>query len=200
MTPDHMQARMRPAGIDQADADLAAETMQDQLVALLDLAMTLKHVHWNVIGPGFLAVHEMLDDHVSSVRAMADVLAERIATLGHVPNGLVGFVSGHRGHDDYGLGRATVDEHLIALDMVYSGVVGSHREAAVATEEPDPVTSDVLIGQIAQLEQLQWFVRAHIENRSGTLPATGTEVEVSHTDVGIATDRIPASLRSGEAG
>ena len=166
-----IQGQMRPAGLDPEDAKLAAETMQEQLTALLDLSLTLKHVQWNVVGPGFLAVHEMLDDHVEKVREMADVLAERVATLGHVPNGLLGYLSDQRRRRDYGLGRATVEAHLGALDLLYSDVIQTHREAAVTTEEPDPVTNDIFIGQSAELEQLQWFVRAHIENTSGLVPS-----------------------------
>jgi starvation-inducible DNA-binding protein len=164
--------RMRPAGLDPEDADLAAETMQEQLTALLDLSLTLKHIHWNVVGPGFLAVHEMLDAHVKQVRSMADALAERVATLGHVPNGLAGYLAEQRDGEDYVLGRATVESHLGALDLVYSDVISGHREAAVTTEDPDPVTADMFIGQTGELEQLQWFIRAHIENTSGEVPSS----------------------------
>lgn len=177
------QGHMRPAGLDPDDAKVAAEAMQEQMIVLLDLSMTLKHIHWNVVGPGFLAIHEMLDDHVEKVRKMADVLAERVATLGHVPNGLIGYLSAARSRDDYGLGRATVEAHLGALDLVYSNLIQSHREAAVATEEPDPVTNDIFIGQTADLEQLQWFVRAHIENTSGRVPSSmeSNELEAAAT-------------------
>jgi starvation-inducible DNA-binding protein len=173
--------QMHPAGLDPEDAAIAAEAMQEQLTALLDLSMTIKHIHWNVVGPGFLAVHEMLDDHVKVVRELADVLAERVATLGHVPNGLVGHISKERQRGDYGLGRGTVEAHLGALDHVYSDVIRAHREAAVTTEEPDPVTNDILIGQTAALEQIQWFVRAHIENTSGQVPSSeeGDEMEAA---------------------
>lgn len=184
-----IQGHMRPAGLDAEDAKIAAETMQEQLTALLDLAMTLKHVHWNVVGPGFLAVHEMLDDHVEKVREMADVLAERVATLGHVPNGLIGHLSDQRHRGDYGLGRATVEAHLGALDLLYSDVIQTHREAAVTTEEPDPVTNDIFIGQSAELEQLQWFVRAHIENTSGRVPSVKESDEVEAAAVAVAGDR-----------
>jgi starvation-inducible DNA-binding protein len=179
---------MRPAGLDPEDAKLAAETMQEQLTALLDLSMTLKHVHWNVVGPGFLAVHEMLDDHVEKVRKMADVLAERVATLGHVPNGLIGYLSDQRRRRDYGLGRATVEAHLGALDLLYSDVIQTHREAAVITEEPDPVTNDIFIGQSAELEQLQWFVRAHIENTSGLVLSARESGDVASAAVAVAGD------------
>jgi starvation-inducible DNA-binding protein len=35
--------------------------MQGRLVGLVDLALTLKHIHWNVVGPDFISVHTMLD-------------------------------------------------------------------------------------------------------------------------------------------
>ena len=45
------------------DNDAAAKTieaLEKRLVALLDLQLTLKHIHWNVVGPNFIGVHEML--------------------------------------------------------------------------------------------------------------------------------------------
>ena len=55
--------------------------LQQRLHALNDLALTLKHVHWNVVGPQFISVHTMLDPQVDGVRAMVDDIAERIASL-----------------------------------------------------------------------------------------------------------------------
>ena len=43
--------------------------------------------------------------------------------------------------------------------------------------EIDPVTEDMLIGQTATLEQFQWFVRAHLEARDGSIPQSTTEEE-----------------------
>jgi starvation-inducible DNA-binding protein len=55
------------------------------------------------------------------------------------------------------------------LDVVYQGVIADHRKAADDTEETDPVTNDMLIGQLHQLELFHWFIRAHLENAAGTL-------------------------------
>ena len=67
-------------GLDEKDAERVVELLQDRLYAANDLHLTLKHVHWNVVGPHFIAVHEMLDPQVEEVRGFADDLAERIAT------------------------------------------------------------------------------------------------------------------------
>jgi len=159
--------------MDSAAATRVASTLQDRLNALTDLHLTLKHIHWNVVGPHFVAVHEMLDPQVDAVRAMADVLAERIATLGSQPIGTPGALVSARSWDDYSLNRAGALEHLAALNLVYDGVISDHRAAIGSTEEPDPVTQDILIGQSAQLEQFQWFARAHLERSSGDLVSEG---------------------------
>ena len=70
--------------------------LQDRLNALNDLALTLKHVHWNVVGRNFIAVHEMLDPQIDTVRTMVDDVAERMATLGVPPLGTPGVIVEHR--------------------------------------------------------------------------------------------------------
>jgi starvation-inducible DNA-binding protein len=164
-------------GIDEKDAGTVVALLQDRLNALNDLALTLKHVHWNVVGPHFIAVHLMLDPQVDAVRLMVDTTAERIATLGGSPQGTPGAIVAQRSWDDYSVGRDDAIAHLGALDVVYTGVIESHREAIEATDEPDPVTQDMLIAQSAQLEQFQWFVRAHLENSAGQLTTGSANTE-----------------------
>ncbi len=74
-------------GMSEADAERVVDLLQSRLSATNDLHLTLGHVHWNVVGPHFIAVHEMLDPQVDAVRGFADDLAERIATLGGSPVG-----------------------------------------------------------------------------------------------------------------
>src|SRR5215472_1982692 len=125
-------------GMKTGDAEQVIVLLQDRLNSLNDLALTLKHVHWNVTGPNFIAVHTMLDPQVEAVRAMADATAERIATLGGSPVGTPGALVSQRDWDDYSIGRADAIAHLGALDIVYDGVIKAHREAIDATDEPDP--------------------------------------------------------------
>jgi starvation-inducible DNA-binding protein len=135
---------------------------------LNDLQLTLKHAHWNVVGPHFIGVHTMLDPQVDGVREMVDVLAERMATLGVVPIGTPGALVADRSWSDYDVMRADATAHLVALDKVYDGVIADHREVMDAIED-DLVTQDILVGQVGELEKYQWFVRAHLESASGAL-------------------------------
>lgn len=164
-------------GMSTEDADRVTSLLQERLNSLNDLALTLKHIHWNVVGPHFIAVHTMLDPQVDAVREMVDTTAERIATLGAAPLGTPGALVKERSWDDYSLGRADAMEHLGALDLVYDSVIANHRAAMDKLEELDLVSQDILIEQLEKLEQFQWFVRAHLENSSGTLATAGANTE-----------------------
>src|SRR5688572_12574845 len=165
-----MASKYTVPGMSEADAQRVAERLQERLTALIDLMLTLKHIHWNVVGPNFIAVHEMLDPQVDAVRGMVDDVAERIATLGFEPQGTPGYVATHRSWEDYSLGRASTLEHLAALDLVYQGVISSHREAIKEFDDLDLVSQDLMIAQAEKLEMFHWFVRAHLEDKAGRIP------------------------------
>ncbi len=146
------------------EIDQLNETLQVRLAALLDLHLTLKHVHWNVVGPNFISVHEMLDDFVEKVRPMSDDLAERIRTLGGEPAGTPQRIADRRTWDDYALGRAGSQQHLESLDRVYEGIIGDHRKAIDQANGVDPVTEGMLVDQTAGLELMQWFIHSFLEH------------------------------------
>lgn len=164
-------------GLTLKDAGTIIDELQMRLHALNDLALTLKHVHWNVVGPSFIGVHTMLDPQIECVRQWADELAERIAQLGGVPNGLPGALVAARTWDDYSLDRADVMAHLGALDMVYDGVITDYRDSIEKVGDLDPVTEDLLIGHCGDLELYHWFVRAHFIGEDGVLATTGASTE-----------------------
>ena len=162
-------SRYTVPGLDEASAGKIARILQGRLDATTDLHLTLKHVHWNVVGPSFVAVHEMLDPWVDEVRLMSDALAERIATLGHEPVGTPGAVVRNRTWDDYGLGKAGALDHLAALDLVYDGLLEDYRRAIEELDSLDLVSQDMVIAQADKLEMQQWFMRAHLDDGSGRL-------------------------------
>ena len=164
-------------GMSDADAERVITLLQDRLHAANDLHLTLKHVHWNVVGPHFIAVHEMIDPQVEAVRGFADDLAERIATMGGSPKGPPGAIGDYRTWDASALGRGTTQEHLGALDLVYQGVISSYREGIKELGDLDPVTEDMFISQTDKLELFHWFIRAHLEDKGGSLSTEGASSE-----------------------
>lgn len=106
-TPNQRTAPYTVPGLSTENGHEVAQTLQQRLHALNDLQLTLKHAHWNVVGPNFISVHEMLDPQIELVRGFVDELAERMATLGVGPSGLPGDLVQARTWDDYSVHRAT---------------------------------------------------------------------------------------------
>ncbi len=185
-------------GLTTTEGHALADTLQQRLNALNDLQLTLKHAHWNVVGPNFISVHEMLDPQIETVRGFVDEVAERMATMGVSPNGLPGAIVASRKWDDYDVMRATGVEHLAALDLVYSGVIKDHRKAIEKAGKVDPVTEDMLIGQVKELELFQWFMRSHIESVTGQLENSRANTEKAAANA-VTTDKAAKSTKSTKA-
>lgn len=169
-------------GLTEEQTAKTVELLQNRLSAYNDLHLTLKHIHWNVVGPNFIGVHEMIDPQVELVRGYADAVAERMAAMGASPRGTVDGIVEHRTWTDYSINRDTAQAHLGALDLVYDGVVADNRAAMAALEDLDLVTQDLFIGQTGELEKFQWFVRAHLENSGGRLSNEGARTEQQAAD------------------
>ena len=178
MVTSERQASFTAPGLSAEDGERVAVILQQRLCALIDLGLTLKHIHWNVVGPSFISVHQMLDPQYAGVQKMVDTLAERVATMGGVPSGLPGRLVEMRTWDDYELGRADTQAHLGALDLVYRGVVSDHRTATVEVGNLDKVSEGILIEQTGELEMYHWFVRSHLADWAGGLVTAGTETEI----------------------
>ena len=127
----------RPRDVRQAGSEVA-ELLQKQLSTYNDLHLTLKHVHWNVVGPNFIGVHEMIDPQVELVRGYADEVAERDrhARQRH-RRARPGAIIKDRTWDDYSVGRDTVQAHLAALDLVYTGVIEDTRKGIDRLDDLD---------------------------------------------------------------
>ncbi|GHB25053.1 MULTISPECIES: Dps family protein [Streptomyces] len=177
MSPSASAPRYTVPGLGLDEGRQVIDLLTLRLHALNDLALTLKHIHWNVVGPHFIAVHEMLDPQTAAVREMADSAAERISALGGEPHGTPGALVAERTWDDYSVGRADAIAHLGALDLVYTGIIEDHRRAVQEAGGIDPITEDLLIEHLRGLEQFQWFVRAHLESGSGSLSNAGATTE-----------------------
>lgn len=174
-----MEPQFAPAGMSTGDAGDVTEILQSRLSDFVDLSLTLKHIHWNVVGFGFIGIHKLMDEQTEAVRALIDETAERITTLGAVAAALPSqVVDGRSSEGDYALGRGPVMAHLGALDKVYERVISQHRDATSAVGQMDPVSEDLLISQTAALDLLHWFIRAHLSDTEGNLATFANDSEL----------------------
>lgn len=145
---------------------VVANGLQVLLAKLTRLYLELKHCHWNVVGPQFIAIHKMLDKMAQMAADETDQVAERIAALGGSPDGTLKCLVMTLGIEqpEYPQGKADTQVYLAYLDKCFSEVIAKERELITQTGELDLVTQDLLTGQAQELEKNRWFIRAHLEH------------------------------------
>ncbi|NMN01286.1 DNA starvation/stationary phase protection protein [Bifidobacterium sp. DSM 109958] len=150
-------------GLDEAASEKAVAILQNRLAQEQEAALVLKHAHWNVTGPNFIAVHEMLDPQVEVVLAQADETAERIATLGGAPDGRPEAIVRARTWKDFDVeGRKSTVDYINALIEYYDGFIADDRKAVEELDELDFVSSNIIQDHVQELEKFQWFLRSHV--------------------------------------
>ncbi|MET9373455.1 DNA starvation/stationary phase protection protein [Streptomyces sp. NPDC003035] len=148
------------SSLSEADLKTVGNALQGALVDLVDLALVAKQVHWNVVGPRFRSVHLQLDDVVATARQHSDVVAERASAVGVNPDGRAASVASGSAIGDVPTGWIKdVDAVKIMVDALVA-VIARMRERIEATDEPDPVTQDIIIGLTADLEKHAWMFQA----------------------------------------
>ena len=136
------------------------EALQGALVDLIDLSLVAKQVHWNVIGPRFRSIHLQLDEVVDTTRLASDTVAERASAIGVTPDGRAGTVAKTSGVDTVTDGWVKDTEVVDIMVAALDAVITRMRERITATDKPDPVSQDILIGITADLEKYHWMFQA----------------------------------------
>jgi starvation-inducible DNA-binding protein len=67
--------------------------LNESLASVIDLALVTKQAHWNLKGPQFIAVHELLDTFRAQLDNHGDTIAERVVQLGGTALGSLQSVS-----------------------------------------------------------------------------------------------------------
>ncbi|MET9950683.1 DNA starvation/stationary phase protection protein [Streptomyces sp. NPDC006339] len=148
------------SSLSDADLKTVGNALQGALVDLVDLALVAKQVHWNVVGPRFRSVHLQLDDVVATARTHSDTVAERASAIGVNPDGRAATVASGSAIGTVPEGWIKDTDAVRILVDALAAVVTRMRERIDVTEEPDPVTQDILIGLTADLEKHAWMFQA----------------------------------------
>ncbi|MEU6175944.1 DNA starvation/stationary phase protection protein [Streptantibioticus parmotrematis] len=139
---------------------ITGDALQGALVDLVDLSLVAKQVHWNIVGPRFRSVHLQLDEVVTTARTYADTVAERASAIGVSPDGRAETVAKSSAletvRDGWINDKDVVDYMIKAL----SAVIAKMRDRIQATDGPDLVSQDILIGLTADLEKHHWMFQA----------------------------------------
>ncbi|MDC9824984.1 DNA starvation/stationary phase protection protein Dps [Devosia sp. ZB163] len=135
-----------------------------RLADAIDLALVTKQAHWNLKGPNFIAVHEMLDQLRGDLDGHVDVIAERVAQLDGIALGTLQTVSEASQLAPYPTDISKSDDHLNALVERYAKVSRSAREGIDAADEAgDADTADIFTAFSRDLDKDLWFLKSHLQ-------------------------------------
>lgn len=140
------------------------DILNARLADAIDLALITKQAHWNLRGPDFIAVHEMLDPMRASLDTHVDTIAERVAQLDGIALGTSQVVAEASAIAPYPTDIRKTTDHLKALAERYAALANQVREDIDATDEAgDADAADILTAFSRDLDKNLWFIKSHLE-------------------------------------
>ena len=158
-TPAETSSVVRSTLDESAKAEVQTR-LQPLLVDLLDLTLTGKQLHWNVIGDNFRSVHKHLDKMVATWRTWSDDVAERMAAIGVSPDGRIQRVAGDSPADPAPESWCHQTEVIAVMADRIEAAAAATRGRLEGLGEIDLVSEDLLIGILEGLEEQLWMVSA----------------------------------------
>ena len=145
---------------------VSIEVLNARLADAIDLALITKQAHWNLKGPQFIAIHEMLDQFRASLNGHVDTIAERAVQLGGMAKGTSQVVAEKTTLKPYPTDISRTKDHLAALIERYGSVANAVREAIDQTDEAgDATTADIFTAFSRDLDKSLWFLEAHVQEK-----------------------------------
>jgi starvation-inducible DNA-binding protein len=151
--------------LDPAIRQEAIELLNDRLADCIDLHTQVKHAHWNVKGPEFIALHKLFDEINDAVVDYVDTIAERAVQLGGVVQGTARSVARRSSLPEYPAIAVDCCEHIEALSTALAAFGKVARKGIEeATKLADLDTADVFTEVSRGIDKWLWFVEAHAQS------------------------------------
>ena len=152
-------------GLTEQQRQGVIELLNRDLADAYLLLVKTKKFHWDVVGPQFLTLHKLWEEHYNVLTVNIDACAERIRSLGGYPIGTMkGFLE-----------LTSLKEHPgdvpMASEMV-SSLIDDHEQVirnmrshidSCSESFHDQGTADFLTGLMEQHEEIAWMLRSFME-------------------------------------
>ncbi len=160
-TRNHLPSNAKAVAIDLLNARLADG---------IDLALATKQAHWNLKGPQFIGIHEMLDGFRTAQDEWNDTMAERVAQLGGTAFGTTQAVAAATKLPSYPTNIYAIADHLAALIDRYAHLGNAlHENIDQSAEAGDADTADIFTEVSRGIDKQLWFLEAHVQEPTGAI-------------------------------
>jgi len=140
----------------------SASLLNKALSTAIDLQGQMKQAHWNLRGPGFIAVHKLFDDAAALAYDQSDVLAERAGALGSEAMGTIQVATKSTALAPYPLKLADATAHIEAVCAALAAYSTQLRDASQAcTQSGDISSADLFTRLLGAIDAQQWLIEAH---------------------------------------
>ncbi len=158
-------SRMTPTSrclLSHESASMAGEHLQPTLVDLIAISLQAKQAHWNITGCNFSELHVQFDQISGAALEAADEVAERMAAIGVSPDGrgvtMVNDSSLAAMPGGFLRDRQAVEVMAMSIEKACRMM----RSRLEPLGNADPVSQDVLIGTLRNLEKHLWMLQARL--------------------------------------
>jgi starvation-inducible DNA-binding protein len=138
----------------------STKALQTTLNELIAHRHAVQQCHWNVQGPRFYALHDLLGHFYTDLDAVIDVVAERQVILGSPADGRPSYVG--KNTDMEPLPEGMIDDQAAIELLISRTKTLSDRlyERIEEVGEKDLVTQDLFIQLAGMLDQQLWKLRS----------------------------------------
>jgi starvation-inducible DNA-binding protein len=153
-----------------------SEEVRGRVIGILNTTLADEHAlyvktrnyHWNVTGPQFHSLHEMLEEFYQKIAPLADEVAERVRMMGGRAIGTMAEFTQHTRLAEQP-GDAPEARQMVAnLLADHEQIIRDLRKDVDVCDDElnDQGTADFLTGLMEQHEEMAWMHRALLEGRS----------------------------------
>ncbi len=153
-----------PLGLGDDVRRASVEMLNQLLCDTMVLRDLYKKHHWQVSGPTFYSLHQLLDHHYEEQVTLVDALAERVQTLGGIAVAMAHDVAEMTRIERPPRGREEVPVQLSRLLDAHEVIlINARKSAKEAEDRGDLGTSDLLVSAVLRTNEMQvWFLSEHL--------------------------------------
>ncbi|WP_020476441.1 Dps family protein [Zavarzinella formosa] len=158
-------ARRNPLALDESAAALNIDNLNQLLADTLTMRDLCKKHHWQTSGPTFYMLHLLFDKHFEEQSKLADLLAERVQTLGGVTIAMAADVAAATLIPQAPKGREDSATQIARLLQAHEILLLEARAMArVSADNGDLGTNDLIVSDVIRTNELQvWFLVEHVQ-------------------------------------